>query len=118
MIIPRKTYDDDLISYSLMKEKTDVYAQGRRYIEKAIVDDWFRDPFVTEGVKRHNKCHYSELAWMIRDHCLAHSSDDFIALCPEQSIIPVFIPHHSSHMPQVLDVCLFPVTKREILKLN
>jgi hypothetical protein len=42
----------------------------------------------------------------------------FMALYREQSIIPVFIPLHSSHMLQVLDVSIFGVTKRTIAGLN
>jgi hypothetical protein len=45
------------------------------------------------------------------DDCSAHSGSDFMALCREHSIILVCIAPHSSHVRQMLGVCLCGVMK-------
>jgi hypothetical protein len=118
VVIPRKTYDDDLCTYGLTKEKIDVYYQRKGYIDKDIFEEWFQETFVAEIVQRRAKHEYGGPAYLIMDNCSAHSGERFAALCQEHCVIPVFIPPHSSHLLQMLDLSLFGITKRAISKLN
>lgn len=119
VIIPRKTYDDHLQQYGLTEEKLDVYHQQKGYIDRDIFETWFRDTFAAEIVSRRKKYNYQGPAYLIMDNCSAHVHGElFENLCQELCIIPVFIPPHSSHLLQMLDLSLFGVTKRAISRLN
>jgi hypothetical protein len=78
VIIPRKTYDDDLCICGLTMEKIDVYVQGRGYTGRAIFEDRFRDTFVAEVVEGCNKYNYHGPAYLIMDDCSDHSGDTFL----------------------------------------
>jgi hypothetical protein len=51
-------------------------------------------------------------------HCWAYSGEQFAEMCQTHDIIPVFLPPHSSHLLQMLDLSLFGITKRMISRLN
>jgi hypothetical protein len=119
VVIPRKTYDDNLQEHGLTEEKLDVYYQRKGYIDRDIFETWFKDTFTQEVIQRRKRYKYTGPAYLIMDNCSAHTSGDiFERLCQELCIIPVFIPPHSSHMLQMLDLSLFGITKRAIAQLN
>lgn len=51
-------------------------------------------------------------AVLIIDGCTCHDSDVFLDLCLDHGIIPIFLPPHTSHMTQPLDLGIFGVQKR------
>jgi hypothetical protein len=118
VVIPRKTYDDNVQQYGLTSEKLDVYHQQKGYIDRDIFDTWFKDTFLAEVRCRRKRYAYRGPAYLIMDNCTAHSGTPIEAMCQEGGIIPLFIPPHSSHLLQMLDLSLFGVTKRAISRLN
>jgi hypothetical protein len=104
--------------YGPTKEKLDVYYQAKGYIDRDIFEDWFKDTFLAEVVQRRAKHEYRSPAYLIMDHCPDHPGEQFAEMCQTHDIIQVFLPPHSSHLLQILDLSLFEITKRMISRLN
>jgi hypothetical protein len=97
--------------YGLTKQKLDVHYQPKGYIDRDILDDWFKDTFLAEVVQRRAKHEYMGSAYLIMDHCSADSGEQFAEMCQTHDVIPVFLPPYSSHLLQVLDLSLFVQTE-------
>jgi hypothetical protein len=53
---------------------------------------------------------------LILDGCSGRDGDFFLDLCMEHNIVP--FPPHSSNQVQPLDLCVFGLTKRLMMRLN
>jgi hypothetical protein len=119
IVIPRKTFEDDeLCTIGLSSEKVDIYHQPKGYIDRSIFEDWLRDTFVPEVVRRRERFCYSGPAFLLLDNCTAHSGAVSEELCALHDIHRLFLPPHSSNQLQMLDLCIFGVTKRIISRIN
>jgi hypothetical protein len=118
VIIPRKTYDEDLYLLGMTPEKVKLYSQENGYVETSIFNDWFKNIFVPEIERRRDVYSYNSLIYLMLDNCSPHTNDDFNTLCSEFGVIPVFLPPHSSNQTQVLDLSIFGLTKRLIAHIN
>jgi hypothetical protein len=117
VIIPRKTYDDDLMLYGLTPEKVDVYHQKKGYIDKDIFFTWMTDTFVPELERRRMQFGYGP-ACPIMDNCTSHTGEDIDAICQAHRINIIWLPPHSSNQLQMLDLSVFGITKRFIARAN
>jgi hypothetical protein len=52
------------------------------------------------------------------DNCTAHAGDAFLEMCHVANVRLILLPPHSSNQLQMLDLCVFGVTKRLIARLN
>jgi hypothetical protein len=77
MIIPRKTYDDDIAFFGWTREKIDIYHQSKSLIDRGIFSDWLTDIFGPELLMRREKWHYDGPAFLILGNCMPQRGDDF-----------------------------------------
>jgi hypothetical protein len=118
LIIQRETFEDELLLMGFTPEKVELYTQKTSFIDRDIFFDWFKDSFIPEVQLRRARYEYSGPGVLIMDSCTAHAGDDFHALCVESGVELVLIPPHSSNQLQMLDLCVFGVTKRLIARTN
>jgi hypothetical protein len=118
LIIPRKTFDDELLLFGFTPEKVEIYSQTHSFIDIEIFNDWFRDSFIPELVARRQRFLYTGPAFLIVDNCTAHRGQDFDVLCQAHNVLPIWLPPHSSNQLQPLDLCIFGVTKRFLCRAN
>jgi hypothetical protein len=118
LIIPRVTYEDELAEYGLTDEKIVIYSQKNAFIDRDIFFDWLKDVFQPDLVARRIKYSYSGKAYLLLDNCSAHFGPDVHNLCADNNLELLYIPPHSSHFLQCLDVSVFGITKNLIRTYN
>jgi hypothetical protein len=59
VVIPRKTYDEDLLLFGMTPEKVQLYSQGSGYIITAIFADWLQSIFIPELERRRETQSYT-----------------------------------------------------------
>jgi hypothetical protein len=118
LVITRATYDDELIEYGFTPEKLEIYSQGHAYIDKDIFYDWMKDTLVPDLQRRRVAHDYWGPAFLLLDSCSAHFGPDVTDISEANNLKLLYIPAHSSHFLQCLDVCVFGVAKRLIRKIN
>jgi hypothetical protein len=118
LIINTKNYSDDAFIHGLTHEKIEIYTQDKAYMIRDIFEDWVKCTLIPELARRRIFFDYWGPAFLIMDNCSSHSGEIFRVLCNENGIIPVLLPPHASNQLQMLDLCLFAVTKRKIEYLN
>jgi hypothetical protein len=118
LIIPRKTFDDELLCFGFTPEKVEIYSQSHSFIDIEIFNDWFRDTFIPELIARRQRFTYQGPAFLILDNCTSHRGGEFDALCRDHLVVPIWLPPHSSNQLQMLDLCIFGITKKFIRRAN
>jgi hypothetical protein len=118
MIVARKTFEDEIKLMGYTSDKIEIYSQERSFIDIDIFEDWFKDTFIPDLLKRRSIYHYAGPAVLIMDNCTAHRGQVFQDLCRQHHVLVVFLPPHSSNQLQMLDLCIFGVTKRIIRRMN
>jgi hypothetical protein len=118
LIIPRQTHDDCVICRGYTAEKVEVYTQKKGFIDQNIFEDWVADVLIPELRHRRELHQYHGPSIIILDNCSSHHGAAFHQLCIENRIECVWLPPHSSHLLQVLDLSLFGVTKKFLNRLN
>jgi hypothetical protein len=118
VVIPRKTYDEDLLLFGITSEKVELYPQENGYISMPIFEDWFRAVFIPELEKPRESYTYTSPAFLIPGNCSAHTTQNCDGLYSVHGVLPIFLPPHSSSQTQDLDLSLFGVTKRSIVRVN
>jgi hypothetical protein len=83
-----------------------------------MFDDWFRDIFIPELDARRQRFVYQGPAFLIIDNSTAHRGLEFDALCRDHMVVPIWLPPHSSNQLQMLDLCLFGITKKFLGRAN
>jgi hypothetical protein len=118
VVIPRKTYDENLALFGRTAEKIVLSSRASGYGASAIVYDWMETMFLPALKKRRHIHSYAGSAFMMLDNCSGRTSEDFRGLCAHNMIIPIFLPPHSSTHTQILDLSIFGLTKRIIARVN
>jgi hypothetical protein len=118
LVIPRQTYDDNVLCRGYTREKLEIYTQKKGYIDKDIFEDWAQDVLVPEIRRRREQHQYHGPMILILDNCSAHHGEAFEQLCADNNIIRVWLPPHASHLLQMLDLCVFGVTKKFLNRMN
>jgi hypothetical protein len=118
LIIPRATYDDKVICCGYSREKVEIYTQKKGFIDQVIFEDWAKDVFAPEVRARRARYGYDGPTILILDNCSAHHGQLFERLCIEENIKCLWLPPHSSHLLQVLDLSVFGATKKYLNRLN
>jgi hypothetical protein len=118
IVISRKTFDDELLLYGFTPEKVEIYDQSNGYIDLEIFNDWMRDTFVPELLARRERYQYQGPVFLIMDNCPTHHGHIFAELCQNHGIVPIWLPPHASNQLQMLDLCIFGLTKRAIMRAN
>jgi hypothetical protein len=118
IVISRKTWNDELVESGLTNEKLEIYSQPKAFIDGGIFEDWFRDTFIVELQRRRAAFSYYGWAALIMDNCSAHRGDLFEQLCRTNQVKILWLPPHSSNQLQMLDLSVFGITKRLIIRIN
>jgi hypothetical protein len=95
VVIPRKTYDEDLLLFGITTERVEFYSQENDYISMPIFEDWFRTVFIPELEKYRKAYSYTGPAFLMLDNCSAHTTqncDDFYSV---HGVLPIILPPHS-----------------------
>jgi hypothetical protein len=114
VIIPRVTIENELSQEGWTPEKLEVYSQRHSY----IFHDWCKDTLIPEVNARRAKYYYHGDAFLLLDNCSPHRDKEAMDLCLANKIKFIFLPPHSSHQLQCLDVSLFGLTKKNLSKYN
>jgi hypothetical protein len=69
VIIARQTVDDEILLKGLTPEKIEFYTQSKSYIDTEIFEDWFKDTFVGEIVRRRKLFNYDGPYYLLMDNC-------------------------------------------------
>jgi hypothetical protein len=118
VIIPRVTFENELGQQGWTPEKLELYSQRHSYIDSDIFHDWCKDTLIPEIDTRRNKYNYQGDAFLLLDNCSPHRDQEAIEMCRQKKIKFLFLPPHSSHQLQCLDVSLFGLTKRHVSSYN
>jgi hypothetical protein len=118
VVIPRKTYDEDLMLFGLTPEKVELYSQGTGYVEIPIFDDWMRSIFIPELAMRRQTDSYNGPTFLMLDNCSTHTTSDFRDLWADHHIVPIFLLPHSSNQTEVFDLSVFGLTKLLVARVN
>jgi hypothetical protein len=118
VVLARKTYEDEILETRLTSEKLELYSQSHSFIDQSIFEDWFCDTFCVDLSRRREQQNYWGPSYLLLDNCSAHHGIRFSNLCNQHNIVPIFLPAHASNQVQPLDLCLFGVTKGQIIRVN
>jgi hypothetical protein len=86
LVIPRKTFGDELLLHGYTPEKVEIYSQGKGYVDQDIFEDWTKDTLVLELQRRRAAMSYPRPAILILDNCSAHKWLGFEKLCQDNNI--------------------------------
>jgi hypothetical protein len=118
IIVPRKTVDTDLVLTGLTSEKVTVKSQPHGFINAPIFDCWMEEIFISELRKRRKAFDYAGPAVILINNCSCHATPRFLELCETEDVIPLYFPPHSLNQLQPLDLLIFGVTKRLLIRVN
>jgi hypothetical protein len=118
LIIPRKTFENELFALGFAPDQLEIYSQSKSFIDIDIFNDWFKDTFVPTVTERKQKYQYDGPTYLIMDNCSAHHGRIFDELCQQHNIVPIMLPPHSSNQLQPLDLSTFGATKKNIHSVN
>jgi hypothetical protein len=107
-----------LVEYGSTPEKVEIYSQNDACIDRDIFFDWLKDALVPDLQRRRIAFHYWGPAFLLLDGCSPHFSEGVTKFSDESNLKLLYIPPHSSHLLQCLDVCVFGIAKRRIPKIN
>ena len=98
-------------------ENVALFSTKNSFIRGDVFGDWLREVFVPYVVETRARLHreigrFDDTAVLVLDGCSAHRLDDHTELLRANGIETAFLPPHSSHMTQPLDVGIFGLVKR------
>jgi hypothetical protein len=83
-----------------------------------LFEKWATELFFPSVESVRQKLEYGSWGILLLDGCSCHHSDEFLDTCHDVGILPVFLPAHSSHLTQPLDVGLFEIHKCTIQRVR
>ena len=123
IIIPRKTFNAD-IYYYYDKDQFVMKFQPKGFMNEVIFQDYFFHHFIIQLQEKRNKLKYIGPSLLIMDNLLCHKKvvncerNEFYKFIPEFNLHILFIPPHSSHMTQPLDLGIFGNQKLQSQKIS
>ena len=115
-IIPRKTVDCDIYESCLCRDKIKIAYQDKGFINTGLFDTWFEDIYLKEIKERRIKYNYDGFSVLILDGCSSHFSIRVANLAMENNVLFCFLPAHTSHLVQPLDLGIFGIHKLELTR--
>lgn len=116
VVIKRKTVDSRILTIPLFSNVLLDYSESG-YINGQIFDHWLEKVFEPYIKSKRQKYQYNGPAILLIDGCTAHYTTKFFKICNNNNIKIFFLPPHSSHLSQPLDLCLFHLHKNKIRML-
>jgi hypothetical protein len=106
VVIPRKTYDEDLLLFGITPERGELYSPENGYISMPFFEDWFQTVLIPELEERREVYSYTGPAFLMLDNCSAHTKQNCDDLYSAHGVLPIFLPPNFSNQTQVLDLSL------------
>lgn len=96
-----------------------IVSSPKGYITTDLFENYFEDILIPHiNLKRNEKNKPNHKALVLIDGASAHASTKLDALLAKNNIKLMFIPPHSSHITQPLDLLVFSTFKRLMLKIS
>jgi hypothetical protein len=118
VVIPRHTVDKDFPPLGVSDSNCHTCHQRNGFIDRELVNQWFKEIFLSEVKAKREVTGYSGPAFLVLDDCTAHDNDSFLDTCIDENVIPIPIATHASNQVQPCDLCVFGLVKRIIRRLN
>ena len=111
IITKRKTFSEQLLTLGITPENIMLETSQTGYITTEIFNKWLDQAFVPYIQKRRDELNYSGVGVVICDGFSAHITDHFFEVCDKMNLEVFFLPSHSSHITQPLDLGIFAAHK-------
>jgi hypothetical protein len=116
--ICRKTFGHEFLLHRFTSDKVQIYHGNKGYLDLQFFNDWITDTFVPDLIARRQKWSYRGLTFLTLDNCPVHHGQAFTEMCDLPHVIMIWFPLHASNQLQLLDLCIFGLTKRLIPRGN
>ena len=117
IITKRKTAETSLLLEGITPDKVMLGFSEKGYITSTLFNEWLLDvfkPFVIETREKYGLP--TEVGMILLDGASSHMTETFFTVCRELNLKIFFLPAHSSHMTQPLDLVLFHSHKNNMRK--
>ena len=111
IVTPRVTIEEELLKNGYNKQKYYYAHNISGFMNSQIFTDWFADVFIPHVTAKRRYYRYEEEIVLQIDGFTGHQGDEFLELCTEWDIYPLFEPPNSSDQIQPLDLGIFGVQK-------
>jgi hypothetical protein len=111
IVLPRKTIATELEMLGYTPEKYMLVHQENGFIPRKRFNEWTRVILIPHIAQRRRDSGYEGRAVLLLDGCKCHDTDELREERGRAEIHAVFIPPHTSHIIQALDLGIFGVFK-------
>ena len=112
IITKRKTFDEKLLDSGITPEHLMLAYNASGYITTEIFNQWIDHAFAPFISARREQLKYDGVGVVLCDGFGAHISEHFFEVCYSLNMQVFFLPAHSSHITQPLDLGIFAVHKQ------
>jgi hypothetical protein len=112
MIVQKSTAELELFEVGYTPDQPRLADRESGFFDGQLFLDWASNIFVPEVLRRRAELAYQGPSVLLLDDCPTHYLDDFLAVCADVGVLPLFLPPHSSGRTQALDVGIFGIHKR------
>jgi hypothetical protein len=118
VIVPRLTVEQEVYEIGYDPDRIMLEHQENSFISTQLFDKWATEVFFPHVHDVRRRIGYGGWGILLLDGCSCHHSDDFLDRCHDLGILPIFLPAHSFHLTQPLDVGLFAIHKSAIQRVR
>ena len=120
LIVSRKTMDSDISRYGYPKCNNGYVVSSKKgYITMDLFEDYIETIIIPHiKKKRLGNGNGNSKCIILMDGCSCHSTEKLDALLEENNIQCFFLPAHSSHLTQPLDLLIFATMKKILPRIS
>ena len=107
IITKRKTFTDRLINLGITPDNIMLETSQTGYITTELFNEWLDQEFVPYIASRREELNYNGVGIVICDGFSSHITQHFFEVCYDLNMEIFFLPSHSSHITQPLDLGIF-----------
>ena len=112
IITKRKTFTPELINLGITPDKVMLASNDSGFITTEIFNKWLEHEFSKYIKNRRQQLSYEGVGVILCDGFSAHISNYFFETCDALNMQVFFLPSHSSHLTQPLDLGIFSAHKQ------
>ena len=113
LVVQRKKIENELMLMGIKDSNCLIVYQECGFINDSIFYHWAEKILFPEIKKRKSEIKSEKNAVIILDNFLSHCSPEFHEKCEKEEIKFLYIPPHSSHLLQPLDLVTFSILKKK-----
>lgn len=114
VLTERLSVNTKLLERGLTPDKIEFIHTVNGFMNSDIFLKWLLDVFIPELQIRRKKYNYEGMAILVMDGFGSHLNFDSLDVLTRENVKVVYMPPHSSHLLQALDVTLFGLFKKEL----